>query len=83
MVCGKFNNYFFNYSYVYLYYINARSTFFPLRHVAQLDNSGGFAAALPAAAVRTARAVQKVYALRTDACHGAELEIPKDVDVQL
>lgn len=79
---GKIQQLFFQ-LFIYLYYINARSTFFPFRHVAQLDNSGGFAAALPAAAVRTARAVQEVYALRTDACHGAELEIPEDFDVQL
>lgn len=84
MVWGKFSDYFFNYSYMYLYYINSRSTFPPFRHVAQLDNSESFAAALPAAAaVRPARAVQEVYALRTDACHGAEFEIPKDFDVQL
>lgn len=70
--------------FIYLYYINYRSTFPPFRHVAQLDNFESFAAALPvAAAVPTARAVQEVYALRTDACYGAELEIPEDFDVQL
>lgn len=44
---------------LYTVYIPALLLYIPIRHVAQLDNSGSFAAGapLPAAAVRAARAV--------------------------